>query len=145
MGSGALITARMAMENNREVMAVPGKIDSPLSRGAHELIKQGARLIESVEDVTDSLGYIGRQLETHVSGAAEKATEDMEMPLFDANQLNLSEAERTIYDCLNKEPSHLDAIIGEADLAPGSINAALVSLRLKGVIKQLPGSFFVKK
>ena len=71
--SGALLTAEAAMDYNREVMAVPGKIDSPLSKGAHKLIKQGAKLIESVEDVMDALGYYGEQLNEHVSTAAQKA------------------------------------------------------------------------
>ncbi|MGB2809686.1 MAG: DNA-processing protein DprA, partial [Sedimentisphaerales bacterium] len=142
--SGALITARAAMENNREVMAVPGKIDSPLSRGSHQLIKQGAKLIESVEDVMEALGYIGQQLQTHVTAAAAKASEKVETPLFDASQLNLSGSEKTIYDYLSKEPSHIDQIIAETDLAPGSINAGLISLRLKGLIKQLPGNLFMK-
>ncbi|MHC5074609.1 MAG: DNA-processing protein DprA, partial [Planctomycetota bacterium] len=57
--SGALITAQAALTNNREVMAVPGKIDSPLSKGTNSLIKAGARLIDSVEDVVEALGYIG--------------------------------------------------------------------------------------
>ena len=143
--SGALITARAAMENNREVMAVPGKIDSPLSRGAHQLIKQGAKLIESVEDVMEALGYIGQQLQSHVTAAAAKASEKVETPLFDAGRLNLSDSERTIYDYLSKEPAHIDQIIAETDLAPGSINAGLISLRLKGLIKQLPGNLFLKR
>ena len=143
--SGALITARSAMENNREVMAVPGKIDSPLSRGSHQLIKQGAKLIESIEDVTEALGYIGEQLETHVTMAAEEAAEKVEAPLFDVGQLNLSDYEKTIYDCLSKEPLHVEQIIAEADLSPGSINAGLISLQLKGLIKQLPGSLFLRR
>jgi len=142
--SGALITARAALENNREVMAVPGKIDSPLSKGTHRLIKQGAKLIESVEDVMEALGYIGKQLQSHATAAAAKASEKVETPLFDAGQLNLSDSERTIYDYLSKEPSHIDQIIAETDLAPGSINAGLISLRLKGLIKQLPGNLFLK-
>ena len=142
--SGALITARAALENNREVMAVPGKIDSPLSKGAHQLIKQGAKLVESVEDVMEALGYIGEQLQEHVTAAAAKASERVETPLFDVSQLNLSEDEKTIYDCLGKEPLLVDQIIAETDLAAGSINAALVSLRLKGLIKQLPGSLFLR-
>jgi len=143
--SGALITARVALENNREVMAVPGKIDSPLSKGTHRLLKQGAKLIESVEDVMEGLGYIGEQLEDHVSTAAEKAAESVETPLFDIRALKLSGPEKTIYECLNKEPSHIEEIIADTDLAAGSVNAGLVSLRLKGLIKQLPGSLFVKR
>jgi DNA processing protein len=143
--SGALITAGAALDNGREVMAVPGKIDSPLSRGAHQLLKQGARLIESVDDVTEALGYIAQRLKTHVSAAANKAAERADRPLFDVRQLKLSPDEKATYDCLDKEPKHIEQIIAVADLPPGSINSALVSLRLKGLIKQLPGSFFARK
>ena len=143
--SGALITARAALENNREVMAVPGKIDSPLSKGSNQLIKQGAKLIESVGDVMEALGYIGEQLQSYVSSAAEKAAEKVEAPLFDVSELNLSDCERTIYDCLSYEPSHIEQIIAATDFGPGNINASLISLRLKGLIKQLPGSLFLKK
>ena len=144
MRSGALITARAALENNREVMAVPGKIDSPLSRGAHQLIKQGAKLVESVEDVMEALGYIGEQLKNHTTAAAEKASEKIETLSLDVGQLNLSAYEKTIYNCLNKEPLHIDQIICQTELETGSINAGLISLRLKGLIKQLPGSLFLR-
>jgi DNA processing protein len=145
LNSGALITAKSALENNREVMAVPGKIDSPLSRGAHQLIKQGAKLVESVEDIMEALGYIGEQLQGYVSMTATKTSEKIEAPLFDARQLNLAEPERIIYDCLDKEPLHIEQIIAETDLSAGNINANLISLQLKGLVKQLPGSMFVKK
>ncbi len=145
LNSGALITARSALENNREVMAVPGKIDSPLSRGANRLIKQGAKLIESVEDVTEALGYIGEQLHSHVSAAAAEAAAKIETPLFDAGQLKLSDSERAIYDCLTKEPMHVDEVIAQTRLNAGSVNASIVSLQLKGLAKQLPGSFFIKR
>jgi DNA processing protein len=142
--SGALITAAAALENNREVMAVPGKIDSPLSRGAHRLIKQGAKLVESVEDVMEALGYIGERLQSHVTAAAAEASERIEKPLFDVSQLNLSGNEKTIYDCLSKEPLHIEQIIAGTNLTPGGINAGLISLRLKGLIRQLPGSLFLR-
>ena len=143
--SGALISARMAMENNREVMAVPGKIDSPVSRGTHRLIKEGAKLIESVEDVMEALGYIGEQLQEHTSAAAQKAAEKIDTPLFEIKELKLSGHEKIIFEYLNKEPLHIEQIIADTDLAAGSVNASLVSLRLKGLIKQLPGSLFVKR
>jgi DNA processing protein len=143
--SGALITAKAALENNREVMAVPGKIDSPLSKGTHQLIKQGAKLIESVEDVMEALGYIGQQLQSHVSAATAKASEKNETPLLNASQLNLSDSEKKIYDYLSREPLHIDQIMAETDLVPGIINAGLISLRLKGLIKQLPGNLFLKR
>lgn len=142
--SGALITAAAALENNREVMAVPGKVDSPLSKGAHRLIKQGAKLVESVEDVMEALGYIGEQLQSHTTAAAARASERIEKPLFDVSRLNLSGDEKTIYDCLSREPLHIEQIIAGTNLAPGGINAGLISLRLKGLIRQLPGSLFLK-
>jgi DNA processing protein len=144
LNSGALITATAALENNREVMAVPGKIDSPISKGTHRLIKQGAKLVESVEDVMEALGYIGERLQSYVTAAAAKASEMIEKPLFDVSQLNLSGNEKTIYDCLSKEPLHIEQIIAGTNLTPGGINAGLISLRLKGLIRQLPGSLFLR-
>jgi DNA processing protein len=143
--SGALLTANAALEYNREVMAVPGRIDSPLSQGSHQLIKQGAKLIESVEDVMDALGYYGEQLKEHAGIAAKKASEAIEKPLFDIEQLNLTNDEKTILSNLDKEPTHIEQIISQASLSAGSVNAGLISLRLKGLIKQLPGSLFVKR
>jgi DNA processing protein len=142
--SGALITARAALDYDREVMAVPGKIDSPLSKGAHQLIKQGATLIESVEDIMEALGQIGEQLQKHVGDAAAQAIAKAEEPLFDKGRLKLSDAEKKIYDYLTREPSHIEQIIAETNLTPGVVNATLISLRLKGLIKQLPGSLFAK-
>ena len=142
LNSGSLITAKVAAEYNREVMAVPGKIDSPLSKGSHLLIKQGAKLIDSVEDITESLGYIGEQLHEHVSDSAHSAEQAVEMPLFDASNLNLTKQERTVFNCLSADPIHIEDIIAAAQLPAGTINASLISLRLKGIIKHLPGNMF---
>jgi DNA processing protein len=145
LNSGALITARAALENNREVMAVPGKIDSPLSKGAHRLIKEGARLIESVDDVMEALGYVGEQLRDHATATAKEAAQKAELPLFDAGKLNLTDDERAIYECLTREPLHVDQVIAETNLEAGKTNAGIISLRLKGLIKQLPGSLYMRK
>jgi DNA processing protein len=143
--SGALHTAKSALEYNREVMAVPGKIDSPLSRGANRLIKEGAKLVDCVDDIMESLGYIGDKIRGHVSQQADLLTAKAEMPLFDIARLNLSPGEKSVYECLHSEPVHIEQIIEDSRLPAGSVNASIVSLRLKGMIKQLPGSMFVRK
>ena len=142
--SGALLTAKAALAENREVMVVPGKIDSPLSVGSHRLVKEGAKLVDCVEDVMEALGYIGGDLKGHASRAGEKATQDVEAPLFDVSRLNLSDAERAIYDFLGTEPIHVDEIIVATGLGAGKVNSALISLRLKGLIKEFPGNLFKK-
>lgn len=143
--SGALITAKTALENNREVMAVPGKVDSPLSQGPHYLIKQGAKLVESVEDVMDALGYVGAQLKEHTELAANEASARVEAPLFETVRCNLKGHEKTVFEMLSKEPLHVDEIIADTNLPAGAVNASLVSLQLKSVIKQLPGNLFVRR
>lgn len=143
--SGALITAQTALESNREVMAVPGKIDSPLSQGPHQLIKQGARLVGSVEDIMDALGYVGERLKDHTATATQEAAEKVEAPLFDPANFHLKGHEKTIYDVLGNEPVHIDQIISDTDLPAGAANAAVMSLRLKGLIRQLPGNLFARR
>jgi DNA processing protein len=143
--SGSLITATAALEYNREVMAVPGKIDSPLSKGSNELIKKGARLVDCIEDVMDALGYVGQGLTAHAAGAAAAAEEEVEGGLFDAAKLRLSGDEEVVLGNLSKEPAHIDEVIVGTGLAAGGVSAALVGLQLKGVVKQLPGNMFVRR
>jgi DNA processing protein len=143
--SGALITAKAALDYNREVMAVPGKIDSPLGRGSNRLIKEGAKLVDCVDDIMESLGCIGSRLNEHINSTAAAVTAKLEMPLFDVGRLNLSAAERSVYDCLHTDPVHIEQVITESQMPAGSASAAIVSLRLKGLIKQLPGNMFVRR
>lgn len=143
--SGALITARTALESNREVMAVPGKVDSPLGKGPNRLIKQGAKLTESVEDVMEALGYVGEQLKDHAARASEEAAAKAQTPLFETAPLELRGHEKQIYDSLGIEPLHTDQVIDLTDLPPGTVNASLMSLRLKGLIRQLPGNLFKRR
>ncbi|MBU1518721.1 MAG: DNA-processing protein DprA [Planctomycetes bacterium] len=142
--SGALITARAAMENSREVMAVPGRIDSPLSKGPHRLIKDGVKLLESVEDVIETLEFLQKDFAEHVKLSTKRAVEKTET-LFDISKLNLTVVEKKIIECLDSEPVHIEQIISQTSLAAGKVNAVLVSMRLKGIVKHLPGGYFLKK
>jgi DNA processing protein len=143
--SGALITAQAALENNREVMAVPGRADSALSKGPHKLIKQGAKLVESVEDVIETLEFLQKDFAEHLSKTAKQSIEKAEMPLFDISNLNLTDIEKKIFECLDGEPVHIEQIISQTEIPAGKVNAALVSMRLKGIVKQLPGDYFCRK
>ena len=143
--SGALISAQAAMENNREVMAVPGRIDSPCSLGCHKLLKQGARLIDSIDEIMDALGYVGDGLKTHAATAATEAEQNAQGTLFDTSRLNLTEAEEAILGHLNSEPVHVEELIESTQLSAAKVHSAVISSQLKGLVKQLPGNMLVKR
>jgi predicted Rossmann fold nucleotide-binding protein DprA/Smf involved in DNA uptake len=84
-------------------------------------------------------------LQQHVAASAEQASEKAQASLLDAENFNLSNCEKAIHNHLNREALHIDQIITETGLAAGDINAGLISLRLKGLIRQLPGSLYLRK
>ncbi|MBN2131394.1 MAG: DNA-processing protein DprA [Sedimentisphaerales bacterium] len=146
--SGALITARLAAEQNREVMAIPGRVDAPGSAGPHALIRDGAALITRVEDVLDALGQVTDLLHDHAANASAAAEAAVEEPtLFDPAPLlaRLSIAERTLFDLLDHEPRHVDDLIQASALPAGDVYAACVGLQLKALVTQLPGNYFRKR
>lgn len=143
--SGALISAQAALENNREVMAIPGKIDSPCSAGCHKLIKQGARLVDSIEDVMDALGHIGEDLKGHAQAAADQAAKSTEQMLFDISRLNLTQTEHSILEHLNSDPVHIEELIELTRFSAAKVQSSVINLQLKGVVKQLPGNMIVKR
>ena len=143
--SGALITARLALEQNREVMAVPGRVDAPGSFGPHQLINDGAKLIAGIEDVLEALGQIGKTLSEHALTKAEIATQAVEPSLFDTSKIPLSPPEGAIIKCLDHEAVHIEEIITRSGLSAAQANAAVTSLQLKGLLKPLPGSCYRKR
>jgi len=143
--SGALLTAKAALDYDRDVMAVPGKIDSPLSGGCHRLIKDGARLVDSVEDILDTLGCVGQGLKSHVADSAQQAEAEAQAMLFDSARLNLSTAEEAVWGGFDSEPIHIEEIIAKSGLAAGRVHSAIISLQLKGLVKQLPGGMYARK
>ena len=93
----------------------------------------------------EALGYVGEQLKEHTAEAAGEAAAKAETPLFETHQFNLKGHEKQIYDSLGSEPLHTDQVIDQTDLPPGTVNATLMSLRLKGLIRQLPGNLFKRR
>jgi DNA processing protein len=130
--SGSLITAGYALEQGREVFAVPGNVGTDSSRGTHRLIKEGAKLVESSEDILEEiLPQWSRERE-----AVEKAG---------ALKPDLAEEERVLYELLGEIPLHIDAMIRESGLDPGKVSSLLLNLELKGLISQWPGKCFTRK
>jgi len=144
--SGALITARCALESNREVMAVPGRADSPLSKGPHQLLRQGAVLVESPQDVIDALGQVGTCLQGPLDAQSGEAQADQAAAgLRGRLASGLQDGERAVYEALTSEPAHTDQVVAGTGLSPGQVTAALVSLQLKGLVRGLPGNLFVRR
>jgi DNA processing protein len=132
--SGALITANFANEYGRQVFAVPGRIDSPRSKGCHDLIKKGAKLCEGAEDILSEFEYLFPPSNKPASPA-----ETAQLPA-----LELSENEQKVYDQLSKEQLSIDEVIRQSGLPASGASVALLSLEMKRIIRQLPGKLFVK-
>jgi DNA processing protein len=132
--SGALITANFATEYGRQVFAVPGRIDSPRSKGCHDLIKKGAKLCEGAEDVLSEFEYL--------FPASNRPASPGETGVLPA--LELSENEKLVYDSLSQEESSIDEVIRRSSLPSSAVSVALLGLEMKRVVKQLPGKLFVR-
>lgn len=138
--SGALITARLASEYNREVFAVPGRIQDPMSIGTNILIRDGsAKLTTCLDDVLSELGEVGLAMMPR-----ESRDEAADEPAKPAGDLQLSPVESTVYKILGYDAVLQDVVITAAELPPGEILAAFTSLELKGLIKRLPGQLVVR-
>jgi DNA processing protein len=135
--SGALITARLALEQNRDVLAVPGQAGGPQSRGANALLKNGARLVETGRDVYDE---IEPQLERRPRIAEPAARQQPP----EASPPGLSEEELAIWDAMGDEATHVDPLCRLLGWPMPRLAAALLNMELKGVIRQLPGTRYIR-
>ena len=144
--SGSLITARLAMEQGRDVFAIPGTIDSASSRGTNRLIKQGAKLIDNIDDILED---ILPQLERSFAQPARREQEIVPQGIFladaERNADSLRPIDQKILRILSQRKMHVDDIIADTDLPPAEVLSTLITLELKGMIFQHPGKLFSLK
>jgi DNA processing protein len=133
--SGALITSNFATEYGRQVFAVPGRIDSPRSKGCHDLIKKGAKLCEGAEDILSEFEYL--------FPGSNRPPSPGETGILPA--LELGENEQKIFDALKADDElTIDEVIRKCGLPSSAVSVGLLSLEMKHVVKQLPGKLFVR-
>ncbi|MEA3485293.1 MAG: DNA-processing protein DprA, partial [Candidatus Aerophobetes bacterium] len=128
--SGALITADFALEQGREVFAVPGQINSPNSQGVNRLIKEGAKLVESTEDVLEELNF------SYPERSKREKSDD--------EKLSLSLEEKRVFELLKDTPVHIDSIIDDSELPASKIAEVLMRLEIRGLVREIPGKLFVR-
>jgi DNA processing protein len=132
--SGALITANMATDYGRQVFAVPGRIDSPRSKGCHDLIKKGAKLCEGAEDILSEFEYL-----FPATNRPASAAETGQLPM-----ITLSENEQLLYGLLSETETSIDELIQRSGLPSSAVSVTLLGLEMKRMVKQLPGKLFIR-
>ena len=127
--SGSLITARLAAEQGREVFAIPGSIHNPLSRGCHKLIQQGAKLVETADDIVAELGPLAR----HVMQSAEESKE------LESSTVTGDDEYTGLLKFLGHDPSSADELVGRSGLTIDQVSSMLLILELEGKVEKLSG------
>lgn len=144
--SGSLITASLAIEQGRDVFAIPGTIDSAHSRGTNSLIKQGAKLIDSIDDILeDVLPQMKRPSVQPIQRQEEMFSEPFTSKEKGKNHEPLPPACMEIVKTLSQRRIHADEIIAATGLPPAEVLSILITLELKGIIEQHPGKYFSLK
>jgi DNA processing protein len=134
LSSGALITSNFAIEYGRQVFAVPGRIDSPRSKGCHDLIKKGAKLCEGAEDILSEFEYLFPP-----SNRPPSAAETGQLPA-----IALTESEERVLSAFSGDEVHIDDLIRQCGLTASGVSVALLALEMKRMVRQLPGRVYCR-
>jgi len=135
--SGSLITARLAADHGREVFAIPGSIHNPMVRGCHRLLRQGARLVESVDDIFAELEPI--------IGEIKRTAQETPCAGPDLRPRSLDKEYEILLDALGFEPAGLDILVVRTGLKAGAVASMLLILELEGRVQQQPGGRFSRR
>ena len=133
--SGSLITARLALDLGRELFAIPGSIHSPLSRGCHELIRQGAKLTESAHDVLSELNFSAFFAQASRAQAAPAAEHGAAVP----RELPMDKEHKILLDALGFDPADLDVLVVRTGFKPEAVSSMMLILELEGHVQAAPG------
>jgi len=146
--SGALITAEQALEQGRNVMAVPGQADNPQSRGCHALIRDGALLVERFNDVMDEISMPKQHSEQTQTQKKTRAPQNINQKISnaqtDSTPIVLSEIEQTVIAGIPDGGTELDAMIADSKLGIAKIMSCLTQLEMKGIVERLAGNRIAK-
>jgi DNA processing protein len=145
--SGSLITARLAMEGGREVFAVPGSIQSPQAKGCHELIRQGAQLVESAQEILESLGLPVSPTDSPAppASAAGAAVPDAPESADGPDDPDPRSPHGRLLRAMGHDPVSLDTLVGRTGDAASVLGARLLELELQGLVARLPGGRFQRQ
>jgi DNA processing protein len=135
--SGSLITASYALQHDREVFAIPGSIHNPLARGCHQLIRQGATLVETAQDIVDQLAGLLSYKRQEVKSARAAQPELFAEPAVVDEGPQLGEDERCLLQALGYDPLPVDLLAERTGLDVGNLSAQLIGLEIKGLIQQV--------
>jgi len=146
--SGTLITARMAGNQGRDVFALPGSIHNPMAKGCHRLIRDGAKLIETAEEVLQELAPMAGQLADELKSQIAPGDDPSSVGVLDKNvedpQLTEPDCQK-LWSCLGFDPKPADAIIEQSGLTAGAVSAMLTMLELRGKVEVHPGGAYSRK
>jgi DNA processing protein len=140
--SGSLITARLAAEQGREVFAIPGSIHNPMARGCHRLIRQGAKLVETADDIFTELGALVATLR---AGARDGATSAEATDAQEVSGPALDKDYEILLDALGFAPAGIDTLVARTGLAADAVASMLLILELDGRVAQQPGGTFCRR
>jgi len=147
--SGTLITARLAATQGRDVFALPGSIHNPLAKGCHRLIRDGARLVESVSEILQELAPLAGWLAGRVQGELDAAAAAPDQASLDLDgsdpTLGLDSEYRQLWSCLGHDPRPVDSIIEQSGLTARSVSAMLLMLELRGMVEAHPGGAYSRR